>query len=138
MYVTRHLGVTPVLVLACTLPAFASDLSRWFQVSKGDWKVSRSTTLEIEQNLKDLLPSQKPSEGEPRRGIEKYTVQYQGITASGEKLVAVAGACNVVKRPRKQLTRDWIRVLDGGSCYFEATYDPIRKQLVRFVFNGVA
>jgi hypothetical protein len=35
------------------------------------------------------------------------------------------------------LTQQWYVVFDGGECYFEATYDPATKEVVRLVFNGL-
>ena len=138
MHHWRNISLILALALACTLPVLASDLSRWYQVKGGEWVVSPSEAREVQEKLKALLPTKSPSPTQPQRGIQHYVVQFQGATISGAKVIKVFGGCDFFDRTRKQLTHDWIRILDGGSCYFEATYDLSTKKWLDFGFHGHA
>jgi hypothetical protein len=90
-----------------------------------------------------------------------YYRQYAGIHLDGQKLIFINGfyKSNVEDtarwlakpRPESQLdyfpaqarNRDFwhfvpVQVMDGGDHYFQAFYDPVRRKLVGFQFNGVA
>jgi hypothetical protein len=78
----------------------------------------------------------------------EYYAQYVGIaTNDGKRLVWGNYLCAVDEVRLKdghlvtafeRLTTDVVQVSDGGDCFFHATFDLEKKQIVSFRINGEA
>ncbi len=137
MHLTRAAAVA-VLTVVGTCNQVAASSDRWYQVAGGTWKVSSATSIELMTSLSKAVSSSKTPEGTRHRSINEFVVQYQGVHKKEQQLVQVSGACDTHRKPNGFFETEWLTVSDGGSCYFNAVYDPRRKKVVRFWFNGLA
>jgi hypothetical protein len=115
--------------------ASAADSQRWVQVAGGLWQPSPATLSELEAALKPAVASAARNRGRLPLWSD-YTFQFQGrTTLLGRRYVYVNAFCG---HEGGNLREDWVRVLDGGACYFSAKYDPNRKLVYDVEVNGVA
>ena len=67
-----------------------------------------------------------------------YTFQYQGQSSLiGRHYVLVNAFCES-NRDQSSYRVTWVKVLDGGACYFSAKYEPGTKRLYDLEVNGVS
>jgi hypothetical protein len=119
----------------CSGSAAAFDPTHWVQVTGGAWEPDAVMLSELEAALKPAVTS--ASQGRGRMpGWSDYTFQYQGrIRALGGSFIYVKAFC---RKEGANLGRDWVRVSDGGACYFSAKYDPQKKSIYDIEVNGFA
>ncbi len=103
----------------------------------GDWvKVKNwATPLEvnpvaIEKMLWDYITKNSTQTFQPR---DSYTYQYK--TVSDHELY-INAMCDT--HDRADLTQEFVMVFDGGSCYFQATYNFKTNAFVKLEVNGEA
>ena len=108
------------------------------QPGPGQKKTStfRPTTEQIEmleQNLMAFLKSKHPS---LHGKVSTYYRQYEGIEIAGEsQLIHGNFLCRV---HGDQWRTEWIRVMDGGDCYFSFSYDLKDSKIKDLYINGEA
>lgn len=62
--------------------------------------------------------------------------QYTGVEADGHRHLVVAGLCVPDELPEWR-TR-WIEVMDGGSCFWDATMDLETGEIIQLGSHGAA
>ncbi len=67
---------------------------------------------------------------------EKYTYQYQANIKNGKEEVYINAFCK--ERKSLNLRKDFVFVLDGGSCYFQINYNPETGEFYNLRVNGEA
>lgn len=120
--------------------ARADGAPRWYEVSEGGWRVPAGLIPEMRSKIQEAANAAVASSvTKERRSISNDTFQYQGIFVGKAKTRAVQvwGMCKTDWSPAK-LRSHWATVVDGGNCYYTATYDPIKKKFLSFMFNGAA
>ena len=103
----------------------------------GGWKPSPELFPEVEIALKAALPKAAARRGSlPDWG--SYTFQYQGVTPLvGKRYLLVNAFCDDPGHHPDFRTK-WVKVMDGGACFFLAKYDPAAHALYDVLVNGVA
>ncbi len=95
----------------------------WIEVCGGSWKPDAAVLAKAKTSLRNsLAPQLKISAAAWRR----YWFQYQGsLAATGHRIIAISAFRDLPEewRGNFDLTREWVQVLGGGSCYFSANYD---------------
>ena len=120
----------------------AQNISRWYEVEGGHWKVMPS----LVQEALPLLQLATNKESERRRiqapNLQSYILQYQGIVAKRQgaihddaRSVFIRGACEIPEDSIPSLSGKWYLESDGSGCNFGAFYDPTSKQLTVFSFE---
>lgn len=118
-----------------TIAALAFNSAHWIHVKGGAWDPTSGVLAELEAALRPALAAAARNRGRLPKWDE-YTFQYQGrTTLLGRKFVYVNAFCS---HEGRDLTQDWVIVLDGGACYFSAKYDPATKLIYDLEVNGVA
>lgn len=131
--------VAACLLAACvSVSAIAQDLPQWYQVSGGKWEVPIEVAMDAAAAVKAAAIDIVPKNRRPMRDISTYTVQYQGIVVDGARLVRLSGACSVNGRTPESLRAAWMVILDGGDCYYDATYNPAAKRITSIHAHGYA
>ena len=105
------------------------------------WTPTHDQIIELEKRLQGYLEKHQPINDHSVENVFEYGRQYWGLTRKGRKLIYVNAFCNPDDfTPRLDWSFDWrkniVRVRDGGSCYFQAYYDPIDKTFIELNFNG--
>jgi hypothetical protein len=127
--------LTRALFLSLLLLASAGALSRthWVEVAGGAWHPPGSFLVNTEAALKSVVIS-KGSGHIPK--WSDFTFQYQGReTPEGKKYIYINAFCDRAKRGELE---EWVRVYDGGACYFQGKYDPTSKRAYDVEVNGEA
>lgn len=84
------------------------------------------------------------SEGRIRDGCmskdwRAYHRQYRGYLQGGSRIIRVNLSCSKpidIGHVKVDLTKVWYEVDDGGDCYFQASVDLTKGEVVRFSING--
>ena len=126
-----------LLFLTVSFGARAEDHANWYQVRDGKWEVPAAVVTDIYPLLQASADKAPPLH--VLRPMSDFTVQYQGVVIDNNvRLVRLNGACAAMGRSPQALRDSWLIVFDGGTCYFQATYDPATKRIVSFQFNAGA
>jgi hypothetical protein len=129
------------------------EMRRFFDAVRPLWTLSREEIAQLESKLKPFLEDvasgkrreaadyywRAPSQAKAIVArLESYKRQYFGFTERGKKWILVNSFCEEHwKRDDSWLDR-MVVVLDGGSCFFTALYDPATSQFERVTINGEA
>ncbi len=102
----------------------------------GYWTPAHADVMALEEALEPYL-RQKVGQSYPEvaGGLGRYKRQYFGFEANGQRQIAVNFFCN-------SYNIDWqqqlVFVTDGGSCFFEVTYDVNTGTFTRLSVHGEA
>lgn len=113
---------------AAAAPAAAGP--HWIEVRGGQWPVPAPLLADMAGKLQGA--------GSPSRRVDlsRYTIQYQGLNGDDGRHVRLSGMCDRASVGQRDLAAQFVVVLDGGKCYFDATYDPERSSFTAFKFHG--
>jgi hypothetical protein len=119
------------------LAAIAIAVGSWLQVPGGTWQPDATVVAGARAQLPTYAKQQASSKGLSLRTWSSYTFQYQGRTLpkSGHRVVYVNAFCTP---PPSYAAQEFVRITDGGTCYFEAYYDPASKRFIGIAFHGLA
>ncbi len=104
----------------------------------GSWLPSESQIGALEANVRhisDLRNGGAPN-GEKIVHPEQYYRQYVAVVRAGQSLIYVNALCRI---GNASYWRDHLyRVMDGGSCAWQAWYDPATEKFLSLSINGRA
>lgn len=130
----KHLLVLVGLLFFLALSASAGEGDRWFEISGGDWRPSKTELKELKERIMTSVKNAAAVQRRELRPWKDYTFQYRGQKKNGKNLIAVNAFCSTGQNVEKE----WVVVFDGGSCYFSVMYDPARKEFFELRINGEA
>ena len=117
--------------------------SQLFGIPKGPyWQPAPEQLRDFERQLALILEAERSGYRSELTDIGRpglfhsYGVQFIGFERDGRRLIKANGFCN--RELFAKASSSWILVLDGGECFFEATYDPATRTIESFGFHGVA
>ncbi len=117
-------------------PVFSNDFSNWHEVSGGTWQ----PTLEHLNTLEKLIAAEAPraakARGQTLSTLNAYTFQYQGQISNNDKVIKIQAYCQ--SSSEFNPSREWLLVMDGGTCYLSALYNLNSNAFMYFEFNGDA
>ena len=138
--------VLSIAVLACApvalgqtragqTPAWQSDpaidpLPDWYEVRGGAWRVPAGTVA----HMAAALDTEVAASSRARR--DSYTMQYQGESSGAARSIRVMGGCDIVGIDKRTLSDHFRIVADGGTCFFDAIYDPDAKRFTSLRYHG--
>ena len=115
--------------LADYLPPI-NPLPNWYEVRGARWEVPVDVLVEIAMRTEREL-------GTGRSIISNgYTMQYQGQLQHEDRTVKLMGACRRDGWTPAMLSHQFLEMLGGGECYFNATYDMKSKDFTHFSYNA--
>lgn len=120
---------------------FVQNLNRNWQVPFDNGyeshDLSKSEISRCEEFIKEAI---RGYNNDPVLGtveLEKYGRQYVAAKSPlGQVIVYINCFCNPDKFPDRDKYE--VRVLDGGSCYFQVTINLTEEEILSFEMNGVA
>jgi hypothetical protein len=117
-----------------------------FRNQEGTWTPSRDQITELESALPSGIASSSKRDLKSWRnegGLKKilanlgdYKRQYLGFDKDGKQYIYVNAFCSDYAMGGKSWIHNFIKVFDGGSCFFQIVYDPVKKVFLRFNVNG--
>ena len=107
----------------------------------GTWQPTKEDIAGLEASLEQvshLKPENGPaSSSDHIEHPEGYFRQYVGVIRAGKRRIYVNAFCSDFPPPP-----DWqkrlVVILDGGTCVWQAIYDPSAKRFLSLRINGVA
>jgi hypothetical protein len=123
-----------IALLVSTIAA-AIDASHWVEVTGGEWHPDSAALISFDAALRPAVSVASKNRGELRMW-SGYTFQYQGRTSLLRgRYIFVNAFCEAT---RSDVHEKWVEVLDGGTCFFSAKYDPKTKRVYDVQVNGLA
>ena len=107
---------------------------RGIVATQGAWSPSPTVIAKAESSISQIATL---SSNYPRVHIDHpdaYFRQYVPIRRAGHRLLYVNGFCEAPSYWRTQL----VIVMDGGTCYWQALYDPATDRYSSLTINGRA
>ena len=122
-------SMSKYLTIILIFLSFHSYSQNWVQVE--GWVVPlKVNTLAIEEKLWKYIKAKSDKSFHPK---ESYIYQYKTINKSE---LYINAFCEIGED--RDIEKNFVMVLDGGSCYFQATYDFKTNEFVRLEVNGEA
>jgi hypothetical protein len=124
------------------VPSAAAEENKWVEVQGGAWHVSAATLKEVKAGIVPFVETANDPETESSQKNIKdlkthwkgYTVQYRGQRRNGRDLIFMQALCR--GGTGRSLRKSFLRVYDGGACYFSLAYDPAEKKFSDLWING--
>ena len=118
-------------LLALALVIFASS---WTHVPRDEaWHVDDSTMKTVRTELKPAVRKAAKSIREPLRRWSTYRFQFQGRLIDGRRVVFVNAYCWLDPEMSEEI---FFTLSDGGTCFFDTTYDVDTKTFGPMGFHG--
>ena len=128
---------TLVSVFSCFVAATChAQASNWFEVRGGAWSPSPDVTLHLQAEIESAVAGLAGSRFERFRPWQEYKFQFQGQENDSGRFVSISALCSVDES--QDLTKRFLPVLDGGTCFFEVRYDPESRRFYDLVVHGEA
>jgi hypothetical protein len=125
-----------VLILSLIACIVLAAESTWTRIEGGSWQPSDQIMSKIKANLETHMKSKESVFRTSLKKWDTYRFQYQGQEKNNRRFVYINAFCDFDKD--KNLSKVFIFVLDGGSCYFQVKYDPIADIFFDISINGEA
>jgi len=91
---------------------------------------------DLKVQIESYVRSQAKAQGRELKNWQDYTFQYQGQEEKGGRFIFINALC--VQGDRQRLDKEIVIIFDGGSCFFNVKYDPLRKGFFDLFINGEA
>jgi hypothetical protein len=103
--------------------------------TQGDWSPTEEDVKSAEQNISQISSLKAENwTGKIRVSHpESYFRQYVPVREAGRKLLYINAFCN---EPPKDWGERLVVVFDGGTCFWQAFYDPERQRFAHLTING--
>ncbi len=124
------------MLLSAIFCASAEPESRWIKIEGGSWEPSAKIVARLRERIESVVGAQAKAEGRKLQEWTRYTFQYQGQERRGRRFVFVNAFCTGDER--QQLDKQMVRVLDGGTCFFNLKYDAEENRFFEILINGDA
>jgi len=106
----------------------------WFPIVGGTWSPDQVAVSQLRSTLQPYVAAQAAQQHRQLQPWSSYSFQYQGRGSAGGKFIFINAFCSP---PDAYSAKRFVRVLDGGTCYFEVKYNPKTKTFYDLGFNGV-
>ena len=92
--------------------------------------------MHIRAKIEPAVAGLAGSQFERFRPWQEYKFQFQGQQNDSGQFVSISALCKVDES--QDLTKRFLLVLDGGTCFFEVKYDPNSQLFYDLVVHGEA
>jgi hypothetical protein len=134
---TKILKALIWLALCLAVITTAGAAERWIKVANGKWDPNPKMLSDFKTKIETYVKSQAKAQGRELKNWKDYKFQYQGQEEKGKKYIFINALCDQGIKKR-DLSKEIIRVFDGGSCFFSLKYDPERNEFFDLFINGEA
>lgn len=124
------------LALCLAVIMDVNAIERWIKVAGGKWDPSPTMLSDLVTKIEPYVKSQAKAQGRVLKNWQDYTFQYQGQEEKGRRYIFINVLC--ARSEDQRLDKQIIVIFDGGSCFFNLKYDPLRKAFFDLFINGEA
>ena len=103
------------------------------------WEPTLGEVEDLEGNLSQIsalsksLPSRNRSIGDAR----DYYRQYLAVNLNRKNVIFVNALCRIEPAGSNEWRKHFIDTVDGGKCFWKATYDPATHKFSNLIVNGM-
>ena len=115
--------------------ATALFVGSWFPIAGGTWTPEQAATVKLRSAMQPYVVAHASDQHLELRPWSSYSFQYQGRGSANGKFIFIDAFCSA---PGTYAAKQFVQVLDGGTCYFELKYNQKTKTFYDLRFNGVA
>lgn len=123
-----------IFLFGCTNIGYSGKRIQVEPAKAETWIPEKAQINMVFSKLERAVKKEAQSEGICSLEWKDYKFQYTGIIENGTKLILVNAFCSDEAYWKEQ----WVQILDGGSCYFQALYDTSESKFTYIIFNNVA
>ena len=125
-----------LLAVSGSAGAHAVGKQVWIEVEGGAWTPDTRTMAGIKAGIEAFARVQAQANGRELKAWTDYTFQYQGRQSGDGKSVFINAFCT--DGGNRDLDKDMVVVMDGGSCFFNLKYDPNTERFYDIIIHGDA
>lgn len=129
---TSHAQILQDTSPAWSLKPAINPVPNWYEVRGGAWRVPTEIVTQMASRIKTEVGASVLAR------LDTYVIQYQGVTAGATRAIRLMGACNKQGASERTFSDRFYVVFDGGTCYFDATYDPDEQRFTSLNYHGHA
>jgi hypothetical protein len=107
----------------------------WFPISGGTWTPDQGSVAQLQAALQPYVVTHASDQHRKLQPWSSYSFQFQGRGNAAGKFIFINAFCSA---PDTNSAKQFLQVLDGGTCYFELKYNPKTKTFYNLGFNGVS
>jgi hypothetical protein len=115
--------------------ALAVVVGSWLAIPNGEWSPAPEQVSELRNSLEPFIKQQALTQHLQLPKWQNYTFQFQGQVDERQKIIFVNAFCI---SPPAQAKLQFVHVFDGGPCFFQVKYNPVKKEFYQLMFNGEA
>jgi hypothetical protein len=124
-----------LLVLGCSIAAASLAHNQvWFEVRGGDWQTSPEIASELRTKFEPAIAELAGEKYKHFRPWGEYKFQFQGRHSHSRRYIFISALCSAYDM--RDLTKEFVVVLDGGACFFEVKYDPQSQRFYDLTVHG--
>ncbi len=111
------------------------DGPRWYVLAGGTWHIEHTLSDSIRTKMPSFahVKSSTLEEDDSAKHLSSYYIQLLATRVGGQRKVLVYGSC---VDSAGDLTKFPNRAIGGGTCFFEAWFDPDANRFDAFQFNS--
>jgi hypothetical protein len=123
---------TPMNVLGLAILLLANV---WTHVPRSEqWSPDAAVIRRLQSTLESKVRKDASAQHLVLPEWSSYGFQFQGRVVDGKRVVFVSAYC---QHQEGLPTDDFIIVADGGTCFFETSYDPSKSSFSPIAFHGL-
>lgn len=120
--------------------AFANEFLGIPNTQVQSWEPTVREIDDLESNLTQISSLREKARNSNRHidDPNRYFRQYLAIVHDGRKLIFINALCSIERAHSNDWQNHLIVVIDGGKCYWHATYDPLTLKFSDLIISGPA
>jgi len=135
----KHKYIFPLLLLLISKSGYATDSNIWIEVKGGEWLPAQEVIVFVKSATRQAVEPIAQNQQRQLKAWDSYTFQYQGKSLGDHRFVYINAFCKESSFGNsRQLNSSFLVVKDGGSCYFQLKYDPVKDEFYDVFINGEA
>ena len=104
----------------------------WISMPNSMWSPDPDTMTNIRGSLPSYVAHKASREKRKLPAWSTYTFQYRGEIQGRDRIVYINAFCDEAPADARE---QFVRVLDGGTCYFTVKYDAAKRKFFELAFN---
>ena len=107
---------------------------QWIRVNSGTWDPGPEIMADLKNRIEPNIRNIANSQGRKLKDWQDYIFQHQGREENSWKIIFINALCKTTYEPN--LNEEIVQIFDGGNCYFNVKFDPIKKVFFNLIVNG--
>ena len=103
------------------------------------WEPTLGDIEDVEGNLSQISELSRGFRDQNRSIVDAhdYYRQYLAVDLNGKNVIFVNALCRIEPAESDNWRKHFIDTVDGGKCFWKATYDPTTHKFSNLIVNGM-